>query len=112
MDKPEDHPIDGEPEYHPTDGEPKDPPVNEKPDHPTDKEPKDSPANNPLSWLWGLRVPHLGLRVPDWLSFHSFFGLGGVLQCSQRGSPSVLSQDQDGRRLVVPSRHFLKLPDK
>ena len=33
-------------------------------------------------------------------------------QCSQRGSPSVLSQDQDGRQLVVPSRHFLKLPDK
>ena len=34
------------------------------------------------------------------------------VQCSQRGSPSVLSQDQDGRQLVVPSRHFLKLPDK
>ena len=33
-------------------------------------------------------------------------------QCSQRGSPSVLSQDQDGRQFVVPSGHFLKLPDK
>ena len=33
-------------------------------------------------------------------------------QCSQRGSPSVLSQDEDGRQNVVPSRHFLKLPDK
>ena len=31
---------------------------------------------------------------------------------SQQGSPSVLSQDQDGRQLVVPSGHFLKLPDK
>ena len=33
-------------------------------------------------------------------------------QCSQRGSPSVLSQDEDGRQLVVPSGHFLKLPGK
>ena len=35
-----------------------------------------------------------------------------VRQCSQRGSPSVLSQDEDGRQFVVPSGHFLKLPDK
>ena len=33
-------------------------------------------------------------------------------QCSQRGSPSVLSQDEDRRQLVVPSGHFLKLPGK
>jgi len=25
---------------------------------------------------------------------------------------SVLSQDEDGRQFVVPSGHFLKLPDK
>ena len=36
----------------------------------------------------------------------------GLSQCSQRGSPSVLSQDEDGRQLVVPSGHFLKLPGK
>ena len=30
-------------------------------------------------------------------------GLSQV-QCSQRGSPSVLSQDEDGRELVVPFR--------
>ena len=34
------------------------------------------------------------------------------IQCSQRGSPSVLSQNEDGRQFVVPSGHFLKLPDK
>jgi len=32
-------------------------------------------------------------------------------QCSQRGSPSVLSQDEDGRLFVVPSRPPAKLPD-
>jgi len=34
------------------------------------------------------------------------------LQCSQRGSPSVLGQDEDGRHFVVPSRLFQNLPDK
>ena len=33
---------------------------------------------------------------------------GPYVQCSQRGSPSVLSQDEDGRQLVVPSGHSLK----
>jgi len=33
-------------------------------------------------------------------------------QCSQRGSPSVLGKDEDGRHFVVPSRLFLNLPDK
>ena len=32
-------------------------------------------------------------------------------QCSQRGSPSVLSEDEDGRHFVVPSRPPAKLPD-
>ena len=43
-----------------------------------------------------------------------FTGLHGAayFQCSQRGSPSVLSQDEDGRQLVVPSGHPLKLPGK
>jgi len=45
-------------------------------------------------------------------SEYSFRWLVGVSQCSQRGSPSVLSQDEDGRQFVVPSGHFLKLPDK
>ena len=39
-------------------------------------------------------------------------GRAGKDQCSQRGSPSVLSQDEDGRQCVVPTGHFLKLPDK
>ena len=34
------------------------------------------------------------------------------MQYSQRGSPSVLSQDEGGRHSVVPSRPFLNLPDK
>ncbi|PUU81786.1 hypothetical protein B9Z19DRAFT_1121691 [Tuber borchii] len=33
------------------------------------------------------------------------------IQCSQRGSPSVLSPDEDGRLFVVPSRPPGKLPD-
>jgi len=33
-------------------------------------------------------------------------------QCSQRGSPSVLGQDEDGRHFVVPSRLFQNLPDR
>jgi len=33
-------------------------------------------------------------------------------QCSQRGSPSVLGQDEDGRHFVVPSRLFQNFPDK
>ena len=32
-------------------------------------------------------------------------------QCSQRGSLSVLIQDEDGRLFVVPSRALAKLPD-
>ena len=32
-------------------------------------------------------------------------------QCSQRGTPSVLSQDEDGRLFAVPSRPPAKLPD-
>jgi len=35
---------------------------------------------------------------------------GSVLNGAVR--PSVLSQDEDGRQFVVPSGHFLKLPDK
>jgi len=35
-----------------------------------------------------------------------------IFQCSQRGSPSVLGKDEDGRHFVVPSRLFLNLPDK
>ena len=35
-----------------------------------------------------------------------------INQCSQRGSPSVLGQDEDGRHFVVPSRLFQNLPDK
>jgi len=34
------------------------------------------------------------------------------VQYSQWGSPSILSQDQDRLQFVVPSGHFLKLPDK
>jgi len=34
-----------------------------------------------------------------------------LAQCSQRGSPSVLSQDEDGRLFVVPSRPPAKSPD-
>ena len=50
-------------------------------------------------WLVRYRTPHKCI-------------LSTSAQCSQRGSPSVLSQDEDGRQFVVPSGHFLKLPGK
>lgn len=54
--------------------------INEKAKVPPANKQKDVKLNsNPLSWVWGLRVPHLGLRVPDWLSLHLFFGFGEVL---------------------------------
>ncbi|RPA90870.1 hypothetical protein L873DRAFT_1795236 [Choiromyces venosus 120613-1] len=43
--------------------------------------------------------------------FVKYFRSSDPEQCSQRGSPSVLGQDQDGRHYVVPSGHFLNLPD-
>ena len=41
----------------------------------------------------------------------SWAAIEGREQCSQRGSPSVFSEDEDGRRFVVPSRPPAKLPD-
>ena len=72
--------------------------------------------------LWSTKVRICGI-VPVLFVLFSYFPLfffvldptyfsNGLGQCSQRGSPSVLSQDEDGRQLVVPSGHFLKLPAK
>jgi len=45
-------------------------------------------------------------------SFNFPSGTFTNVQCSQRGSLSVLGQDEDGRHFVLPSRLFLNLPDK
>jgi len=56
--------------------------------------------------------PHSTILCKMFMNFHLIKLERGSEQCSQRGSPSVLSQDEDGRQFVVPSGHFLKLPDK
>jgi len=53
----------------------------------------------------------LSHRTHPLAPIHLWSFLFSLSQCSQRGSPSVFSQDEDGRRFAVPSRPPAKLPD-